>query len=126
MSSPGQARLLLVEDEALIRMMLVEMVEELGHIVVAEAGSVPHALPLAESTEYDLAMLDINLAGVLSEPVAAAVAARGKPIIFVSGYGSDGAPAAFREVPILTKPVSQLELKQTVDRVLGAYGSASR
>jgi CheY-like chemotaxis protein len=88
----GRASILLVEDEALIRMMLIEMVEELGHKVVAEAGNVDEARSLAEVEEYDLAILDINLQGFNVQPVADAVVARGLPRFFLSGYGSGGVP----------------------------------
>ncbi|MHC2649805.1 CheY-like chemotaxis protein [Bradyrhizobium barranii subsp. barranii] len=81
-----QASILLVEDEALIRMMLVEMVEELGHRVIAEAGSVDQARALAELEGYDLAILDINLQGINVQPVAEVVRGRGLPFFFLSAY----------------------------------------
>ena len=58
----------LVEDETLIRMMVVEMLMELGHRVVAEAGSIQTAERLARTSEFDLAVFDINVAGSLSAP----------------------------------------------------------
>jgi CheY-like chemotaxis protein len=77
----------LVEDETLIRMMVVEMLKELGHRVVAEAGSIQTAEPLARSCAFDLAVFDINVAGFIISPIAEIVAARGLPFVFVSGYG---------------------------------------
>ncbi|BAL08436.1 response regulator [Bradyrhizobium japonicum] len=74
-----QASIFLVEDEALIRMMLVEMIAELGHKVIAEAGSVNQARSLAETERYDLAILDINLQGTNVQPVAEVVRDRGCP-----------------------------------------------
>jgi CheY-like chemotaxis protein len=59
---PGTS-IFLVEDEALIRMMLADMIEELGHRVVAEAGNVEDGRALAETAIFDLAILDINIAG---------------------------------------------------------------
>ncbi|MBV8747196.1 MAG: response regulator [Xanthobacteraceae bacterium] len=59
-----QASILIVEDEALIRMMLVEMVETLGHKVIGEAGRIDEGRALAKTLEYDLAILDINLQGL--------------------------------------------------------------
>jgi CheY-like chemotaxis protein len=59
----GGKSVFLVEDEALIRMMIVEMLEELGHRVVAEAGSIKTAEPLARTSEFDLAVFDINIGG---------------------------------------------------------------
>jgi CheY-like chemotaxis protein len=94
----------LVEDEALIRMMIVEMLEELGHRVVAEAGSVQMAEPLARTSTFDLAVFDINIAGFNISPIAEIVAARGLPFVFVSGYGPAGRPVLFNDKPVLHKP----------------------
>ena len=80
----------LVEDEALIRMMMVEMLEGLGYRVVAEAGSIQTAEPLARTSVFDLAVFDINVAGFNISPIAEIVAARGLPFVFVSGYGPPG------------------------------------
>src|SRR6266849_4505414 len=95
------SNIFLVEDEALIRMMLADMVEELGHRVVAEAGNVETGRELAQSASFDLALLDINLDGYSVAPVAEAIEKRG---LFVSGYGLAGLPQAFRERPVLQKP----------------------
>jgi CheY-like chemotaxis protein len=94
----------LVEDEALIRMMIVEMLGELGHRVVAEAGSIKTAEPLARTCAFDLAVFDINVAGFNISPIAEIVAARGLPFVFVSGYGPAGRPALFNDKPVLHKP----------------------
>jgi CheY-like chemotaxis protein len=114
----GPASILLVEDEALIRMMLVEMIEELGHRVVAEAGQRDKAKLLAEIEEYDLAILDINLEGLNVEPVAEAVAVRERPFFFLSGYGSAGVPDQFKGKPVLQKPCELEMLKRTIDTIL--------
>jgi CheY-like chemotaxis protein len=94
----------LVEDESLIRMMIVEMLEELGHRVVAEAGSIQAAEPLARTSVFDLAVFDINIAGFNISPIAEIVAARGLPFIFVTGYGPAGRPVLFEDKPVLRKP----------------------
>jgi CheY-like chemotaxis protein len=94
----------LVEDEAVIRMMIVEMLEELGHRVIAEAGNIRTAEPLAQTAAFDLGVLDINVAGFNISPVAEIVAARGLPFIFVSGYGPEGRPVMFTDKPVLRKP----------------------
>ncbi|QIO36571.1 response regulator [Bradyrhizobium sp. 1(2017)] len=117
-----QASIFLVEDEVLIRMMLVEMVEDLGHEVIAEAGNVDDARSLAEIEQYDLAILDINLHGFSVQPVAEVIAARDLPLFFLSGYGSEGIPDQFRGRPVLSKPCELEILKRTIDAVL-ANGS---
>jgi len=110
--------ILLVEDEALIRMMLAEMVEELGHRVIAEAGCVDDARSLAEIEGYDLAILDINLHGTSVARVAEAVRSRGLPFFFLSGYGSNGVPHGFEGTPVLVKPCTLDKLKHTIDAIL--------
>ncbi|MGR4926823.1 response regulator [Bradyrhizobium sp. CAR08] len=111
------ASILLVEDEAIIRMMLVEMIEELGHKVVVEAGHLDQARSFAETEQYDFAILDINLQGFNVQPVAEAIAARGRPFFFLSGYGSGGVPEQFKDRPVLHKPCAIEMLNRTIDAV---------
>ncbi|WP_426527206.1 response regulator [Bradyrhizobium sp. McL0615] len=108
----------LVEDEALLRMMTAEMLEELGHRVVAEAGTITAAEPLARNAEFDLALLDINVGGTDIAPIAQIVADRGLPFIFVSGYGSEGRPEPFRDRPALRKPFLMESLAEIIEKVL--------
>ena len=112
------ASVLLVEDEALIRMMLVEMIEEAGHSVVAEAGDLKKGTALATHADFDLAILDINLGGDTIEPIASKIAGRGKPFFFVSGYGSSGVPDAFQGTPVVRKPCLAGELQSAIDAAL--------
>jgi DNA-binding response OmpR family regulator len=113
-----QASILLVEDEELIRMMLVEMVKELGHRVIAQAGNVDEGRSVAQVEGYDLAILDINLHGTNVGPVAEAIRRRGLPFFFLSGYGSSGVPHGFEGMPVLVKPCTLDKLKHTIDVVL--------
>ena len=76
----------MVEDEVLLRMMTVEMLEELGHRVVAEAGTISAAEPLARNADFDMAVLDINVGGTNIAPIAQIIADRGLPFIFASGW----------------------------------------
>ena len=112
------ASVFLVEDETLIRMMVVEMLEELGHRVVAEAGSIQTAEPLARSAAFDLAVFDINVAGSMITPIAEIVATRGLPFIFVSGYGVEGLPDLFKDKPVLRKPFLIREFAALIDAAL--------
>jgi CheY-like chemotaxis protein len=113
----------LVEDEALIRMMIVELLEELGHRVVAEAGSIQAAVPLARTSVFDLAVFDINIAGFNISPIAEIVAARGVPFVFVSGYGPAGRPPLFADKPVLDKPFS---IETFADFINSALSDSSR
>src|SRR5258708_17014955 len=120
-----EACIFLVEDEALIRMMLAEMVEELGHRVVAKAGDMVAGQALAETAIFDLAILDINIAGDIITPVAEIIDRRGLPFIFVSGYGPPGRPEAFRGRPALPETLLKSELRRTLDALLPTAGEAS-
>jgi CheY-like chemotaxis protein len=108
---------LLVEDEVLIRMALSDMLEELGHRVVGEAGDIESASAFAMTAEYDLAILDINLQGNYVDPVADLIALRDKPFIFASGYGPEVLPSLLRRRPLLRKPVSLDSLRLAIDRL---------
>ena len=112
------ASILLVEDEALIRMALAAMVEELGHRVVLEAGTIPDAGVNAMTGVFDLAILDINIGGFGVDPVADIIEKRGLPFFFITGYGTAHLPSLFRRRPVLEKPVSVERLKATIDQLL--------
>ena len=92
--------------------------KRLGHRVVAEAGSVSEALPLAEQAEFDLALLDINVGGDNSADIAAIVERRSLPFICVSGYNATGLPAPFNDRRVLQKPFQVEALKRAIERVI--------
>ena len=98
----------------MIRMMVADMLEELGYSVAAEAGEISEALKLVESTEFDLAILDVNVNGKVISPVAEVLAARNKPFIFATGYGAQGLPEDFRNRPTLQKPFQMETLAQVL------------
>ena len=108
----------LVEDEVMIRMMVADMLEELGYRVVAEAGEINEAIRLAQSTEFDLAILDVNVNGKVISPVAELITARNRPFIFATGYGSSGLPAECRDRPALQKPFQLETLAKMIDATL--------
>jgi len=103
-------RVLVVEDESIVAMMIEEFLIELGCIVVGSAARLGQALELARSVEVDLAVLDLNLAGEMSYPVAELLRARGVPVIFATGYGSDGLSERFNDARVLPKPYNMLQL----------------
>jgi CheY-like chemotaxis protein len=111
-------KVFVVEDEVMIRMMVADMLDQLGHTIAAEAGHVDQALELAQSAEFDLAILDVNVRGKLITPVAELIKARGRPIIFATGYGSEGLPEGFRDFPALPKPYPLEALAKAIDEVI--------
>jgi DNA-binding response OmpR family regulator len=108
----------LVEDEVMIRMMVADMLEELGYKVAAEAGDIPEALRLAQATEFDIAILDVNVNGKVISPVADVIKAKGCPFIFATGYGSSGLPEQYRDRPALQKPFQLDALGKTIEAAL--------
>src|SRR4029079_3081196 len=89
---PPGGSVFLVEDEVMIRMMVADMLEELGYKIAAEAGEIGEAIRLVHSTDFDLAILDVNVNGKVISPVADLIKARNRPFIFATGYGSPGPP----------------------------------
>jgi CheY-like chemotaxis protein len=108
----------LVEDEVMIRMMVADMLEELGYSIAAEAGDINEAVKLAQSAEFDLAILDVNVNGKVISPVADLIAARNRPFIFATGYGSSGLPAEYRDRPALQKPFQIETLARMIEQTL--------
>lgn len=114
MSAAGALRVLLVEDEAIIAIMLEGMLADLGCEVVGPAGSLAEATRLARSESLGGAFLDVNLGGQSIYPVAELLAARGVPFVFVSGYGAAGIDARFADAPVLAKPILDADLERAV------------
>jgi CheY-like chemotaxis protein len=115
---PPGGSVFLVEDEVMIRMMVADMLEELGFRIAAEAGEINEAIRLAQCTEFDLAILDVNVNGKVISPVAELIAARNRPFIFATGYGSSGLPEEFRDRPALQKPFQLETLARMIDSTL--------
>jgi DNA-binding response OmpR family regulator len=111
-------RVLLVEDEALIALMLEDMVEDLGWAVTGLAARVSLGVTLAATGEFDLAILDVNVAGENIEPVAETLAGRGIPFIFATGYGEAGVPWRYRDRPVVAKPFRSEQLDAAIRKAL--------
>ncbi len=117
--SAAPVRILLVEDEALIALMLEDMVEGMGCAVTAMAPRVSMGVSLAQTGDFDLAILDVNVAGENIEPVADTLAARGVPFIFATGYGEAGTPIRHRNRPVVAKPFREDQLQAAIRKALG-------
>lgn len=119
-SSAAARRVLVVEDEVLIGMLLEDMLGDLGFEVFATASSIDQARELARTAPVDLAILDVNLNGVEVFPVAEILAGRGIPFMFATGYGEHGLPSAFQDRPTLQKPFQQEMLERQVTTLFPA------
>lgn len=107
-------RVLVVEDEMLVSMLVEDMLADFGCSVVGPAPDFDEAMLLANSAEIDAALLDVNVAGRAIFPVADALKARGVPFAFASGYGAAGVEGDHRDAPVLQKPFRQSDLERAL------------
>jgi CheY-like chemotaxis protein len=113
-------RVLVVEDEGMVALLIEGMLEQLGCEVVASAASLEQAQAAATQEEIDLALLDVNVNGRLVFPVAEILSNRQVPFVFSTGYGLSGLPEAYREHQVLNKPFGIEDLAQKVRLALKA------
>jgi len=122
-STEPRRRVLLVEDEAMIAMLIEDMLADLGCEVVHTASRIADALMAAQEQACDLAILDLNLNGAQTYPVAEVLRARGIPIIFATGYGSNGLDPKFAGAPALAKPFQQTDLEIALKSLRDGQGA---
>jgi len=108
-----QTKVLVVEDDVMIRVVLADMLCELGYTVAAEATSIDEALEATRKTDFDFAILDADLKGRSVSPVADALVARDIRFVFITGYGDHGL-SAYRNRPTLRKPFQIDTLKRAL------------
>jgi len=111
-------RVLLVEDEMLVAWLIEDMLAELGCAVIGPASSVNQAVAMIDAEAVDAAVLDLNLNGQMSYPVADALAAHGVPFIISTGYDKDTLPDDYRACPVLQKPFQRSELSDALAKLL--------
>jgi len=116
-SRPAVRRVLIVEDEPFIAFPLADQLVELGYTIIGPAFSLDEAKRFAATSHIDLALLDPELQGRLADDVANILVRRKIPILLVTGY--DEAPAAaFRDIPLLTKPFAPRALQSAIAALL--------
>jgi CheY-like chemotaxis protein len=115
-------RVLVVEDELMIRMLLQDMLTDLGYTLAGEAGRIDEALQLARDAEFDFAILDVNLNGQPITPVVEVLVERKLPFVFATGYGQRGVPEPYRTTPTLQKPFQMDALEKTLKQIAPAAG----
>jgi CheY-like chemotaxis protein len=119
-------RVLIVEDESLLAMMVEDVLTDAGWTIVASVASVPEALDAVRRGGFDVALLDVNLAGQEVFPVADAVLARGLPLVFATGYGLNGIREDLRHLPVIAKPFSPGQLLHSLRMVVGGHAGAAQ
>lgn len=114
-------RILVVEDESYVALLLEDMLSEIGCEVVAMAATVEEGVALARTLTVDAAVLDVNVAGREVFPVAESLRERRIPLVFSTGYGAAAIPAHWTGAPTLAKPYATSLLEEALRRILG-YG----
>lgn len=117
-ASVRKGRVLVVEDEPLVAMLMEDELEAAGHEVLGPAPNTERALRLIADEDCDAALVDANLNGHAVDGIVAALAARGIPFAFATGYGRDALPQFFRDAPLLAKPFSHERLLAVVGELL--------
>lgn len=123
MGPERKRRVLIVEDQAIVSMILEDMVLDLGNEVIGPAAKLDQALTLALQAEIDVGILDINVDGLVVFPVADVLRYRGIPFIFSTGYDARALPVRFQGSPTLFKPFSYQSLSDMLDKVLATRTS---
>ena len=124
MSAPDLAglRVLVVEDEMMVSMLIEDMLTDLGCIVVGPAARLDEAIALAESQQIDCAVLDVNLGGQPIFPLADILRAKGAPFAFATGYGDAGLRDVDKGSPVLQKPFRETDLARILGELRAKVG----
>jgi PAS domain S-box-containing protein len=117
-------RVLLVEDESMVAMMVEQVLTELGLCVVGPYGTIGEALQAVRERPVDAAILDINLGGQSVYPVVDLLAARGVPTAFISGYGAESVDRRYGHIPLMQKPIDRQALVNLFNALGDADGAA--
>ena len=116
----NKARVLVVEDEMLIAFDIADALADFGWEVVGPVGSVAEALALLGNEQVDIAVLDVNLGGTKSYPIADKLAESNVPVLFLTGDRASDVPPGSASSPVLSKPVDYQVLHQTLRDVAGS------
>lgn len=117
-------RVFVVEDEMLVAMLIEDMLDDMGHELAGLATHLEGALLQAANVQTDVAVLDVNLNGKLSFPIADILRQRGVPFFFASGYGSAGLCDAYKGTLTLKKPFEAQDLTNALAKMVGPPPSA--
>jgi len=112
--SLADKRLLVVEDELLVSMLVRRMLDDLGATVVGPCGRLADGMAVAKAERFDGAILDLNLAGEPADPLADLLLARGVPFVFITGYQRESIDRRYANVPVLQKPIDAAALERVL------------
>ena len=117
-ADPNDKRVLLVEDEPLVSMMLADMLAAFGHKVDGPYNRFSDAILAAKSNNLQAGILDVNLGGEKTYAVADILAGRKIPFAFVTGYGPDTIVSQFSHAPVLQKPIEAAKLHALLQQIV--------
>ena len=117
-SHPGNIRVLVIEDESLVAMMLEDMLDMIGYRVVGTASNIEQAEQNIAAAGFDVAILDVNLNGAMSYGIAEKLRDMRLPFVLSTGYGRSGVPQAYRDSPLVAKPFRSQDLRDALEAAL--------
>ena len=109
----------MVEDESLVIMLVEDALTDMGCTIAGVASRFDDAVVKARTLAFDIAILDVNLNGLRTFPIAEILRARGIAFVFATGYGAGSVPEPLSGVPILQKPFATRDLREAVHTALG-------
>jgi CheY-like chemotaxis protein len=115
-------RVLVVEDEMMVSMLIEDMLSDMGCTVMGPASRLDEAMELAMATDIDCAVLDVNLGGQPIFPLADLLRERGCPFAFATGYGDAGLREVDRGTPVLQKPFREGDLARVLGELRAKVG----
>jgi len=110
-------RVLVVEDEMMVSMLIEDMLSDLGCSVIGPASRLDEAIELAKTSDIDCAVLDVNLGGQPIFPLADLLRERGRPFAFATGYGDAGVREIDKGTPVLQKPFREGDLARVLEEL---------
>ncbi|WP_239025330.1 response regulator [Rhodoligotrophos defluvii] len=118
-------RVLVVEDEAMVAMLIEDMLLEAGCDNIEVCNRLGQAIRLLEGADFDLVILDLNLEGELTYPVADILMERGTPFVFATGYGTSMLEGRYAAIPTLQKPFRPEDVERILNDLCGGIGARS-
>jgi DNA-binding response OmpR family regulator len=110
-------RIFVIEDDAIVLMLIEDMLTELGHTVVGKAHRLEVALAAIKEVDFDLAILDVDLGGKSSHAIAALLRSLGRPFIVSTGYSEESLSGDYLGAPVIEKPFVIQAVEEAVRRV---------
>jgi DNA-binding response OmpR family regulator len=117
-------RAFLVEDEGVVALLIESMLSELGYQVIGPIPRLAKALDVARDEQFDIAVLDVNLNGSASFPIADLLLEKGVPFVFATGYGAPGIPSYLSSHAVLQKPFKMQQLAAAIGEATSQRGTA--